>query len=297
MEERPMCRICLVENVRMYAVVEKNMQDLYESLTDIPFITEDSRPTLACVFCYAKLKQCCQLQRQCLQAEELFAQMMKEANPSVNRGQLKLFNAFVKSQVVNISIVGLGDMECIAIKEELPVYYDGPEDIIEPKEEHQSDDLTFENIDGGGGGYSDVEETALQHSVTDLAITVFKTEVEEEQQVLEIEDTASDTTRASAAENPKEDTQRITQDRALIKTMKESYKWLSYTGGSPAAGIRSTKLPQTSNLHRTRFTAVFCVHFDASLASHASAHTTSEREGPAHNDAIADNRPCSLERR
>ena len=36
MEKRQMCRICLVENVRMYVVTNKDMQDLYEKLADIP---------------------------------------------------------------------------------------------------------------------------------------------------------------------------------------------------------------------------------------------------------------------
>ena len=31
-----MCRICLAENVRMYIVVDTNLRELYERLTDIP---------------------------------------------------------------------------------------------------------------------------------------------------------------------------------------------------------------------------------------------------------------------
>ena len=35
-EKRQMCRICLVEDVHMYVVTSKDMQDLYEKLADIP---------------------------------------------------------------------------------------------------------------------------------------------------------------------------------------------------------------------------------------------------------------------
>ena len=38
-EKRQMCRICLVEDVRMYVVTNKDMQDLYAKLTDIPVST------------------------------------------------------------------------------------------------------------------------------------------------------------------------------------------------------------------------------------------------------------------
>ncbi|KAJ8706468.1 hypothetical protein PYW07_012546 [Mythimna separata] len=206
MEKLLMCRICLVENVRMYALVEKNMQDLYESLTDIPFITEDSRPTLACVFCYARLKQCCQLQRQCLQAEELFAQIMNEANPSLIRGQTKLVNGFVTTQVVNISIEGDSQMEHVAIKEELPAFCEELEDIIEPKEEPHSDDVRLKNINNG---YSEVEETPRQHSEPVSDVMEFKIDVEEELEALRKKREATDTIRASAAKKPKEDIRRI----------------------------------------------------------------------------------------
>ncbi|KAJ8706464.1 hypothetical protein PYW07_012542 [Mythimna separata] len=199
MEKLPMCRICLVENVRMYAVVEKNIQDVYESLTHFSFITEDSRPTLACVFCYAKLKQCCQLQRQCLQAEQLFAQMINEAYPSINQDQSKVFNAFVKTEVVNISIDGVVQMEHVAIKEEVPVYYEGPEDIIEPKEEPHSD----------ANDCSDVEETPVQHFESKKNMMEIKREVKQEHGGSEEERKASDMRWASAAENPQEDIKNI----------------------------------------------------------------------------------------
>ncbi|KAJ8706467.1 hypothetical protein PYW07_012545 [Mythimna separata] len=223
-------------------LVGKNLQDLYESLTHIPFIIEDSRPMLACFFCYAKLKQCCQLQRQCLQAEKLFAEMMNEPNPSINRVQSKLFNAFVKTEVVNISIDGVVQMEHVAIKEEVPVYYDGLEDIIEPKEEPLSDDCENTN-----NGYSDIEDTPMQHLESDMTMEIkvemveaqdseskcsatdapslnimeFKVEVEEEQEILRKTLEATDTIRTSTVKKLKEDTRRIkVEDGIPEKQMK-----------------------------------------------------------------------------
>ncbi|KAJ8705085.1 hypothetical protein PYW08_012405 [Mythimna loreyi] len=78
MEKLSMCRVCLAQDVRMFVVVNKNLQELYERLTGSAFVTGDSRPMLACFICCTKLKQCCQLQRKCLEAEERFTLMMNE---------------------------------------------------------------------------------------------------------------------------------------------------------------------------------------------------------------------------
>ncbi|KAJ8706888.1 hypothetical protein PYW07_012966 [Mythimna separata] len=133
MEKMPMCRICLVDSGRMYKVNDKDLQKLYETLTDIAFVTEDRRPMLVCFLCFAKLKQCCQLQRKCLEAEELFAQMMNEPNSSINRGQLKFFSGLTVTPVENISIV---DIESSAVTEELPAVCERLDDVVEPKVEH-----------------------------------------------------------------------------------------------------------------------------------------------------------------
>ena len=52
MDKLQKCRICLAENVRMYVVVNSNMRELYERLTDIPvswyiiLISAERRPLL-----------------------------------------------------------------------------------------------------------------------------------------------------------------------------------------------------------------------------------------------------------
>ncbi|KAF9806645.1 hypothetical protein SFRURICE_011711 [Spodoptera frugiperda] len=88
MEKLALCRICLTENVRMYLVADKQLQELYERLTNTPFVTEDSRPMLACFFCYANLKKCCYFMRKCREAEEVFHQMLngdyEQKPPKIN---------------------------------------------------------------------------------------------------------------------------------------------------------------------------------------------------------------------
>ncbi|KAJ8736860.1 hypothetical protein PYW07_000131 [Mythimna separata] len=128
MERLPMCRICLVENVRMYIVVGKHLHKVYELLTNIPFITEDRKPTLACYFCYSKLEQYYQLQEQCLEAEKLFNQMLNEPNASILRGKSILFNGLTKSPMETINIISDDLTSHVPIKEE-------GQDMVEPKEE------------------------------------------------------------------------------------------------------------------------------------------------------------------
>lgn len=36
MEKLSLCRICLIDNVRMYLVADKQLQELYERLTNTP---------------------------------------------------------------------------------------------------------------------------------------------------------------------------------------------------------------------------------------------------------------------
>ncbi|KAJ8705080.1 hypothetical protein PYW08_012400 [Mythimna loreyi] len=194
MDKMTMCRICLVENVRMYIVNDKDLQELYETLTDIPFVTEDRRPMLACVFCFAKLKQCCQLQRKCLEAEKLFAQMLNEPSPSVHRAQLKLFSELTVTHLENISISDVSHVERIAVKEELPDVCERLDDIVETKVERLEQESEPPN-----NRHSHAEDIPAQQSKPDLEYGVplieIKTEVEEEQEVVRKKRRVSDTTQ------------------------------------------------------------------------------------------------------
>ncbi|KAJ8705106.1 hypothetical protein PYW08_012426 [Mythimna loreyi] len=201
MEKLPMCRLCLAENVRMYVVINKDLHALYERLTDNPFVTGDRRPMLACFICCTKLKQCCLLQRKCLEAEELLAQMMNEdneLNPPINQDHFGCRNELTISPMVHVSIES--DDECQAesdpIKKELPDVCERLDDVIEPEEEHQSDDLELENL---YKSYS--QDMSAQPSESDLEDDVplieIKTEMEEEQEVPRKKRRASDTTRSA----------------------------------------------------------------------------------------------------
>ncbi|KAJ8705035.1 hypothetical protein PYW08_012355 [Mythimna loreyi] len=227
MEKLPMCRICLVENVRMYVVTNKNLHQVYEKLTDVPFITEDSRPMLACFFCCTKLKQCGRFLRNCLKAEELFAQILNndyealilflQTNPIVIPDDLELFNGFIKTPVENISIVDASQTECIAVKEELvrsvrelPMFF------IEPKVEHLTDELESDNVDYS---YLEVQDAQTHHfgldSMDDVTEIEIKSEVEEEQELSRKKLRAGDTRRANEAKKPKLNTQRSKQEDVI----------------------------------------------------------------------------------
>ncbi|KAJ8706822.1 hypothetical protein PYW07_012900 [Mythimna separata] len=208
MEKLPMCRICLAEDVRMFVIVNKKLHELYERLTGDPFVTRDRRPMLACFICCTKLKQCCQLQRKCLEAEELLTEMMNEdceLNPFTDQNLFGCFNELTQSPMVHVSIDDECQTECDAIKEELPDVCERLDDIIEPKEEHHSDDLEQEIL---YNSYSDTENKPTQQSESDSEeayrlLKEIKTEVEEEQEVSRKKRRASDTTRAAAAKKQK----------------------------------------------------------------------------------------------
>ncbi|KAJ8706795.1 hypothetical protein PYW07_012873 [Mythimna separata] len=202
MEKLPMCRICLVENVRMYVVINRNLHQLYEQLTGVPFITKDSRPMLACVFCCTKLKQCAHFMRKCLEAEQLFAQMMNEEYKpnALKPDHLEFLNGFIKTPVEIISIVDGGQMGCVTVKEEfvsavreMPMFY------VEPKVEH----LTDEDVDNS---YTELLDLPAHHfesdSIDDVLEMEIKTE-EEEEELSRKKPRSSDAKRATAAKKPK----------------------------------------------------------------------------------------------
>ncbi|KAJ8705116.1 hypothetical protein PYW08_012436 [Mythimna loreyi] len=188
MEKLPMCRLCLAENVRMYVVINKDLHALYERLTDNPFVTGDSRPMLACFICCTKLKQCCQLQRKCLEAEERFTQMMNEdyeLNSPINQDHFGCLNELTISPMEHVSIESddACQAECDPIKEELPDVCERLDDVIEPEEEHQSDELELENV---YSSFSVAEDVPAKQSESDsednVPLMEIKTEVEEEQE-------------------------------------------------------------------------------------------------------------------
>ncbi|KAJ8706551.1 hypothetical protein PYW07_012629 [Mythimna separata] len=128
-----MCRICLVEDVRMCVVTDKSLQETYEKLTDVPFVTEDRKPMLACLFCCTRLKQCCQLQRKCVEAEELLAQMLSEEYEQkplkTNHGHFKSVGGFITTRVRHISAGDDYQIPSDAIKQELPAVSEEQDDV------------------------------------------------------------------------------------------------------------------------------------------------------------------------
>ncbi|KAJ8705062.1 hypothetical protein PYW08_012382 [Mythimna loreyi] len=188
MEKMKVCRICLVDSVRMYFVDDKDLQKLYETLTDIPFVTEDRRPMLACFQCFPQLQQCYQLQKKCLETEKLFAQMLNERNPSVYQGQIKDSSVPAVPPEENNSRI-----ETIVVKEELP----DVDDVMEPKVEIFEYELQLERLTNS---YLDVAGVPARQSESDADLepgVPFISKTMEEQEESRKKRRASDTTRAA----------------------------------------------------------------------------------------------------
>ncbi|KAJ8706558.1 hypothetical protein PYW07_012636 [Mythimna separata] len=180
-----MCRICLVENVRMCVVTDKSLQEMYEKLTDVPFVTEDRKPMLACSFCCTRLKQCCQLQRKCVEAEELLAQMLSEDYEEIsltNHGQLGFVGRLITTPVENISIGADCQIGSDAIKQELPAVCEEQDDV-ELQLTHLSEEVIPENL---YNSHPDVEaHHSESESEEEQLVMVFKIEEEEEHELSE----------------------------------------------------------------------------------------------------------------
>ncbi|XP_050556679.1 endothelial zinc finger protein induced by tumor necrosis factor alpha-like [Spodoptera frugiperda] len=175
MEKLSLCRICLIDNVRMYLVADKQLQELYERLTNTPFVTEDSRPMLACFFCYANLKKCCYFMRKCREAEEVFHQMLNgdyEQKPPKIIGLP--YGGYIRTAIQHIDTTDLdtGDIK----QEDETVRAD-----LGMKQECHGDEVS-QDIDNTFS----LSEECPQHSDSedDLPLMKFKTESEEDKDIL-----------------------------------------------------------------------------------------------------------------
>ncbi|CAH0698324.1 unnamed protein product [Spodoptera exigua] len=175
MERFSLCRICLSDNVRMYLVADKKLQELYERLTNTPFVTQDNRPLSACFFCYAKLKQCCWFMQKCKEGEELFYQML---NGDYEQKPLKLkpvhYGGYIKTAVQHIDT---NDLDSV-IKEEAA---ESLRADTEMKEECHGDEAS-QDMDNTFS----LPEDLPQHSDSedDLPLMKFKTEAEEDREIV-----------------------------------------------------------------------------------------------------------------
>ncbi|KAJ8706482.1 hypothetical protein PYW07_012560 [Mythimna separata] len=169
----------------MHVLDDKHLQETYEKLTDVPLVTEDSRPMLACYLCYAKLKQSYRLQRRCLEAEKWFEQILSEdceTKPTLNRDPL-LFSGYIISPIVHVSTLAEYATEKDDIKEEILIdTLIG--DSLELKEERESEpELEWNDIE-----YEYVEpdipaENSESDSDDDIPLTKVKADGERDPQV------------------------------------------------------------------------------------------------------------------
>ncbi|KAJ8706456.1 hypothetical protein PYW07_012534 [Mythimna separata] len=195
-----LCRICLVENVRMYVLANTKLQEIYEKLTDIRLVTEDSRSMHACFICYAKLKQCHRFQRKCLEAEELLAQMLNtdyDTKPRLNRGQLE-FSGYVISPAQHVDIFGDCQGKGDVIKMELPADSKGKDEEQEIDSDHEYNDAV---CDDKSSQHSKSEDEG--DSDDDRRLIELKIEVEEDQQVSQKKRKPDETKRASGTKKSK----------------------------------------------------------------------------------------------
>ncbi|KAJ8706885.1 hypothetical protein PYW07_012963 [Mythimna separata] len=256
MEKLPLCRLCLAENVRMFIVVNKDLHDLYERLTDNPFVTEDSRPMLACFMCYTKLKQCCQLQRKCLEAEELLTQMMNDDELRLKQDHFGCFNELTVASMVHVTIASDDECqtECDAIKEELPDVCERLDDVIEPEEEHQSDELenlynshsNAENIpaeQSESDSEEDVHDTLAQQSESDAEEDVPDTPAQQSE--TDSEENAEDIPAQQSEPDSEEDVPLVEIKTKVRREREVSRKKRGASDTTPE-GSPDTDLPQAS---------------------------------------------------
>lgn len=121
-----MCRICLVEDVKMHCLVNTELQNIYQKLTSMTFKTDDVRPLQVCYICCARLRNCYRLQLSCIRSEELFNEMLTnklKPTPLQNMVTLKRIHPLVQLGCVPVTLEDTdqhqyNEMNNIKMKEE-----------------------------------------------------------------------------------------------------------------------------------------------------------------------------------
>ncbi|CAK1591857.1 unnamed protein product [Parnassius mnemosyne] len=91
--EGEVCRICLSVNIRMFALKETGLQDLYKTLTN-SFLDEIEGPIIVCFTCHARLIRCRRLQQQAIESNVVLEQLLSGGSMSISkphkvRGEIK----------------------------------------------------------------------------------------------------------------------------------------------------------------------------------------------------------------
>ncbi|KAM3955046.1 uncharacterized protein ACR2FA_011079 [Aphomia sociella] len=127
------CRICLVMDGKMFPIRQSKLEQAYEHLTGLSICDEDGLPQKLCSECAHRLLSCNRFRHKSLRANSLMMEIVRNQN-SLTKQSLKTINR-LNSQLTS----------SLFIKHYLPDHCDlNLEDIVEPKKEESSGEVTKE---------------------------------------------------------------------------------------------------------------------------------------------------------
>ncbi|CAK1591813.1 unnamed protein product [Parnassius mnemosyne] len=97
--EGEICRICLSVNIRMFALKETGLQNLYKTLTN-SFLDEIEGPIIVCFTCHARLIRCRRLQQQAIESNVVLEQLLSGGSMVLSIPSIKTY----KSPLLNIGL-------------------------------------------------------------------------------------------------------------------------------------------------------------------------------------------------
>ncbi|KAM3955255.1 uncharacterized protein ACR2FA_010860 [Aphomia sociella] len=158
MAHATVCRVCLVDDVRMHVLTGTPLQEVYEKLTNTSLI-ENAMPVTACYLCCSELKRCQQFLEKITKANEMLIQILncgaeltQNSIKMIDRQSLKFGNALEISPIQSLAIDSI-----ILIKEENSIkkyecqikgetIKDSPKKFNIPHISDSEDDLPLNNI-------------------------------------------------------------------------------------------------------------------------------------------------------
>ncbi|CAK1591800.1 unnamed protein product [Parnassius mnemosyne] len=170
--EGEVCRICLSVNVRMFALKETGLQNLYKTLTN-SFMDENEGPIIVCFTCHARLIRCRRLQQQAIESNVVLEQLLAGGSMSIPklhkvRGEIKFTPIYhmdiwpVECDIENDCKDEIFCLDAVKVEEEIFEYENSE---LEKNENHETEPyITPTNH------FSKLSESKIKSNSTDCNI-------------------------------------------------------------------------------------------------------------------------------
>ncbi|KAI5632278.1 zinc-finger double domain-containing protein [Phthorimaea operculella] len=125
MSKLTMCRVCLAVDVRMFAILDTPLQEMYEKITNIQF-SHDEKSHALCYICHSLFKKCHVLMTRALNADQILTQIAQSGidinklsqTPFIDRHSCNLSDGYCISPIEHFSTIHIAESDTTVLTDE-----------------------------------------------------------------------------------------------------------------------------------------------------------------------------------